>query len=131
MEGPVIDRDTIANPRTRYGNGRKATRSFRVQRLTGMVLVVLAVFFIWFVMTLARGDAAEAIALVRNPLVAIALAVVILATSEHMRVGMLDIIEDYVSTDGRRHLAELANNLFSIAIAAISLLALIKLVFWG
>ena len=127
----MVERSTIANPRSHYGSAKAATRNFIVQRLTGMALVVLTVFFIWFVLVLARGGAAEAIALVRNPFVALALAVVIVTTAVHMRVGVLDIIEDYVPSDGMRHLSERANTLFCIGIAAVSLLALVKLVFWG
>lgn len=126
-----IDLNTIANPRTHYGAPKQATRGFIVQRATGVALVVLTVFFIWFVATLSRGSLADALALVRNPLVAIALAVVVVTTVVHMRVGMLDIIEDYVTSESLNHLSILANNLFCAAIALISLAALIKLVFWG
>lgn len=131
MADRQIDLQTIANPRSHYGSPAQATRGFIVQRASGVALAVLTVFFVWFVATLSRGNAAEAIALVRHPLVAIALGVVVLTTVVHMRLGMLDIIEDYVSTERNNRLAVLANNLFCGAIAAISLAALIKLVFWG
>src|SRR5690606_29297542 len=50
--GPVrvvrmIDKATIANPTTRYGDAKHATREFKTQRLTGMFNVLFTIFFVW------------------------------------------------------------------------------------
>ena len=42
----MIDRKTIADPRTHYGDGRSATRDLKWQRLTGAVNILGLAFLI-------------------------------------------------------------------------------------
>lgn len=128
----MIDRASIANPRTHYGNGRKATKGFIWQRATGLANIAFALFMVWFVVSLAgAADAAARIALVRNPLVAVVLVLLVVSASLHMRIGMHDVIEDYISKGPRNALANGANTFVAVAIAAISIAAIAKLVIWG
>ena len=73
----MIDKTQLSNPKTHYGSGKHATRSFRVQRITAMLLIPLAGFFVWFVVRLAGADRAQMLDLVRNPVIAVLLVVLI------------------------------------------------------
>ena len=126
----MIDKATIANPKTHYGSGRHATREFKTQRLTGMLNVLLTLFFVWFVVRLAGAERAEMVEMVRNPLVALGLVLLIVNVSIHMRIGMHEVIEDYLY-EGQNRVANIANNLFAIVIPAVTILAVAKIVFWG
>jgi succinate dehydrogenase / fumarate reductase membrane anchor subunit len=128
----MIDKATIANPRTHYGSGKKATNHFIWQRATGAANIVFALFIIWFVLAMAGApDAAARIALIRNPLVAIGLVLLFVSVTIHMRIGMQEVIEDYVNHGPRNTLAMAANNIFAVVVPAVAILAIAKLVFWG
>jgi succinate dehydrogenase / fumarate reductase membrane anchor subunit len=127
----MIDKATIANPKTHYGSARHATREFRTQRLTGMLNVLFTLFFVWFVVRLAGADRAEMVEVVRNPLVAVGIVALIVNVSIHMRIGMHEVIMDYLDEDKQNRLATLANNVFAIIVPAVTILAVAKIVFWG
>ena len=126
-----MDKSIISNPKSRYGSGKAATRHFITQRLTGALGIAFTVFFIWLVVRLAGADRAEMLAVIGNPFVAVVTAALIVNICVHMRIGMIEVIEDYV-VDPRLHsLSTLLNNLFCLAIALIGVIAIAKIAFWG
>lgn len=125
----MIDKATIANPKTHYGHG--GTRHFVWQRVTGALNVIFTLFFVWFVVRLAGADRAELLAVVRNPLVAGALCLLIINVCVHMRIGMNEVIEDYLDEDRTNQLARFANAGFAILVAAVTILAVAKIMFWS
>lgn len=127
----MIDKSAISNPKTHYGSGRAGTRDFFVQRLTGALGVLFTIFFVWFVVRLAGADRADMVEVVRNPFVAIVLALLIVNVCVHMRIGMNEVIEDYIEDEARNRLALGANTAFSIVVAVLSLVSIAKIVFWG
>lgn len=126
----MIDRSTISNPRTHYGNGPRATREFKMQRWTGALNVLFTLFFAWFVVSLAGADRAHMVEVVRNPLVALGLVLLIVNVSVHMRIGMHEVITDYLS-GGQNRLANAANTAFAVLVPAVTIVAVAKIVFWG
>lgn len=126
----MIDRAAIANPKTHYGDARHATREFRTQRWTGMLNVLFTIFFVWFVVSLAGADRAHMVEVVRNPVVALGLVLLIVNVSIHMRIGMHEVILDYLE-GGQKALADRANTVFAIVVPAVTILAVAKIVFWG
>jgi len=120
----------IQNPTTHYGNAKASTRRFITQRVTGALNIAFAVFMVWFVVSLAGRAPVEMIELVRNPFVALGLAVMVVNVAIHMRNGMRDTIEDYFDK-GEHGLAMLANNAFVLFFLVVALGAIAKIVFWG
>lgn len=125
----MIDKATIANPRTHYGRG--GTRQFVVQRLTAGLNIAFFLFFAWFVVRLAGADRATMLDVVRNPFVAIVLCLLIINVCIHMRIGMLEVIEDYLDEDHTNRLARTANTVFAVAVAVLTVLSVAKIVFWS
>jgi succinate dehydrogenase / fumarate reductase, membrane anchor subunit len=125
----MIDRATIADPKTHYGKG--GTRTFITQRITGALNIVFLGFFIWFVVHLAGADRAAVLDTVRNPLVAIVLCLLIVNVCIHMRIGMLEVIEDYIGEERANRLARIANTVFAVAVAALTILSVAKILFWS
>jgi succinate dehydrogenase / fumarate reductase membrane anchor subunit len=123
-------RAQIQNPTTHYGKAKASTRHFVTQRITGAINILFSIFIIWFVVSLAGRAPAEMIAHVRNPFVAIGLALLVINVSIHMRNGMRDTVEDYFDK-GEHSWAMLANNLFTAFFFVVALGAIAKLVFWG
>src|SRR5689334_18995955 len=91
-----VDQRTIGTPTTHYGSGKASTRHFKTQRLTAALIIAFLAFLVWLVVTLARADYATMIATLRNPLVWIPLILLLINVPIHMRIGMREIIEDYV-----------------------------------
>jgi succinate dehydrogenase / fumarate reductase membrane anchor subunit len=127
----MIDKATIANPKTHYGPARPATRSFVLQRLTAGLNIAFTLFFVWFVVSLAGADRAHMVAAVRNPGIAIVLCLLIINVAVHMRIGMREVIEDYISDEKTNHLALMANTAFAGIVVLLTIVSIAKIVFWG
>jgi succinate dehydrogenase / fumarate reductase membrane anchor subunit len=126
-----ISQKTIATPTIHYGAGAPSTLNFIVQRLTGALNVAFTVFFVYLVVRLAKSSAAGMADLLSNPVVAIVTALMIISVALHMRIGMREVIEDYVHDEKLNSFCLLLNWAFCIVIALATLAALVKLVFWG
>ena len=127
----MIERAAIENPKTHYGSGKKSTRHFVWQRVTGALNVLFTIFFVWFVVRLAGAERADMVGVVRNPFVAIALALLIINVCIHMRIGMREVIEDYIDEGPSNRLALSANTAFAVIVALLTLISIAKIVFWG
>ena len=111
------------------GSARQGTDHFVMQRLTGIANAVLGIFLVWLVAKIAGADYATAKALLRNPLVALGLLLLIGSGMIHMRLGMQTIIEDYVHGEGAKLAALALNTFFAILIGVASVFAVLKLSF--
>jgi succinate dehydrogenase / fumarate reductase membrane anchor subunit len=127
----MIDKATIQNPSTHYGAARKSTRTFLTQRVTGALNILFLGFLIWLVVSLAGADRAQMVATISNPMVAVPLALLLVNVAIHMRIGMHEVIDDYVTAEGTHRLSSLANTAFAVLIALVGVGAIIKIVFWG
>jgi len=127
----MIDKAAISNPKTHYGSGKHATKHFITQRLTGALNIVFLLFFIWFVVSVAGQDKAGAVALIANPFVAIPLVLLFVSATIHMRIGMIEVIEDYIGDDRVNRLTHTLNTVFSILVAVVAIGSIAKIVFWG
>ena len=127
----MIDRAAIEDPKTHYGSGKKSTRHFVWQRVTGALNVLFTIFFVWFVVRLAGAGRTDMVEVVRNPFVAIVLALLIVNVCIHMRIGMREVIEDYIDEGPTNRLALGANTAFAFAVVVLTLVSIAKIVFWG
>jgi succinate dehydrogenase / fumarate reductase, membrane anchor subunit len=125
----MIDKAAIADPATHYGRG--GTRQFMTQRITAALNIVFTIFFVWFVVRLAGADRATLLEHLRNPFIAIVLCLLIINVCIHMRAGMLEVIEDYLTEESSNRLARRANTIFAIAVAVLTILAIAKILFWS
>jgi succinate dehydrogenase / fumarate reductase, membrane anchor subunit len=93
--------------------------------------VPLVIAFIILVVTLVGRSRGEVVAILGSPFVALFLILMIVSISIHMRIGMQVIIEDYVHGEALKLTALAANTFLAIAIAAVSVFAILKLAFGG
>lgn len=130
MRETIITSETVANPKTHYGDAKASTRHFMTQRVTGLINVVFLGFLLFIVVRLAGQDRADMVAVIGNAFVGIPLALLIAIAAIHMRNGMRDTLEDYLH--GRVYsLAMLLNTLFCLLVALAGAGAVLKIVFWG
>ena len=125
----------MANMRTplksvrHLGSAHEGADHFLLQRLTGLANVVLGIFLVWLVATVAGADYATMRALLRNPFIGLGLLLLIGSGVIHMRLGMQTIIEDYVHGEGAKLSALALNTFFAILIGVASVFAVLKLSF--
>ena len=111
------------------GSAHQGADHFILQRLTAVANVVLGMFLVWLIVSLAGTDYAQARALLRNPIVGVALLLLIGSATIHMRIGMQVIIEDYIHAEGPKIAALVLNTFFAILIGVASVFAILKLSF--
>ncbi|KKB07665.1 succinate dehydrogenase, hydrophobic membrane anchor protein [Devosia chinhatensis] len=125
-----MNKDAIANPRSRYGNGPASTRHFITQRVTGLVNIAFLGLLLFLVVRLAGQDRTDLVSIVGNVWIGVPLMVLIAIVAVHMRNGMRDTLEDYVH--GRMFsLTMMLNTLFCLFVALAGIAAVGKIVFWG
>ncbi len=100
-----------------------------LHRMTAVSNIPLIVAFVIIVASLAWRSHAEAVALVSHPVVAILLVLCIVSVTNHMRLGMQIVIEDYVHDKGLKIAALIANNFFAAVIAVVCLFSVLKISF--
>ena len=130
MREQVLTTKIIADPKTKYGRARASTRHFLTQRLTGAINVAFIGLLLFVVVRLAGQDRVDMVAVIGNAFIGLPLAVLLVIVAIHMRNGMRDILEDYFH--GRTYsLYMMLNTMFTLAIALVGVVSILKLVFWG
>jgi len=100
-----------------------------LHRMTAVSNVPLIIAFVIIVVALAGRSHAQAVAFVAHPVVAILLVLCLISVTNHMRLGMQIVIEDYVHDKGFKIAAVMANNFFTVVIAVICLFSVLKISF--
>jgi succinate dehydrogenase / fumarate reductase, membrane anchor subunit len=126
-----IAHKVIANPKTSYGDGRAATRLLMVQRITGALNILFTAYLVWLVVNLAGTGRAAMVGALQSPWVWVPLVLLLLNVPVHMRIGMREIIEDYVHDPRLNRFSLMLNTFFALLIASIGIGSVLKIVFWG
>ena len=124
---------TLRTPLSRVtglGSAKSGTEHFWRQRLTAMSNAVLVTIAVILVLFLVGKPHEEVVGVLRNPLVGLLFLALIASALYHMKLGMQDIVEDYVH--GRCKYPLLIGNTFFAAIVGIAAaLAVIRLALGG
>jgi succinate dehydrogenase / fumarate reductase membrane anchor subunit len=113
------------------GSAREGTEQFWVQRMTALAMVPLGVFFVIFLIRYAGAPYAEVISALSNPIVAVLFGLMVIAGLVHMRIGIQEIIVDYVHSEGLKFLSLMLNTFFAMLVGGLCLFAVLKIAFVG
>jgi len=97
-----------------------------LHRMTAVSNVPLIIAFVIIVASLAGTTYEQAVGIVSHPLVALLLILAVISVTNHMRLGMQIIIEDYVHDKGYKIAAVIANNFYATIIAVACIYAILK-----
>jgi succinate dehydrogenase / fumarate reductase membrane anchor subunit len=127
----MADMRTPLNRVRGLGSARDGTGHFWRIRVTAIALLPLSLFAVGWVLSMRGAGYAEVHASLGNPLVALILALFVLVSLDHMRLGMQIIIEDYVHGEGAKIASLMLNLFFACAVGAMTVFAILKIAFGG
>ena len=113
------------------GSARHGAHHWWLERLTSVSTLIL---FVWFIVSLARLPELERSTVVEwlsAPLAAVPMALLIVSTFWHAKLGLIVVIEDYVHEEGSRLFWVVIVNFLAILGAALSLFAVLKIALSG
>lgn len=101
---------------------KKGTSNFVLQRASAVVLAPLAIWFLWSVIAHTNADASTARAWLSVPVNGFLFATLVITGALHMRIGMQEIIVDYLHS---------WIHSFAIAVNWVVTLAVIGITIWS
>lgn len=114
------------------GSAKSGFSHWWLQRLSALALIPLSIWFMCNVLNILIQADRFAISLwLEQPFNTLLLSLMLVALFLHAKLGVQVVIEDYVHRESRKIAALILNNFFFIALAAISLLSVFKLHFFG
>jgi succinate dehydrogenase / fumarate reductase membrane anchor subunit len=113
------------------GAARGGTGDFWRLRVAAVALIILSLYFLGFVISLNGADYATVHAALAQPFTALMIGLFVLVGLIHMRLGMQEIIEDYVHVEGQRLALLILSTFFCVVVGVASIFALLKLTLGG
>ncbi|MFZ2030127.1 MAG: succinate dehydrogenase, hydrophobic membrane anchor protein [Vitreimonas sp.] len=102
-----------------HGASGQGTSSFIGQRVSAIALLVLGLWFLVSVILQMHGPGfVDSIDFLSSPLNAVGVILLVIAAFYHMRIGMKEIIEDYIGKRSTKTVLLLLNTLVLVALGA-------------
>ena len=109
------------------GASGRGTGTFWRQRVTALANIPLVIFLILSIVSHIGAGYAELRAYLAQPVVAILMLALVISAAIHMRIGLKEIIEDYVHGEGAKLVAILLANLFAMGVGLACVFAIVKI----
>ena len=109
------------------GAAHGGTETFWRQRVTAVANIPLVLFLIWSIVSHIGAGYDEVRGFLARPIVALLLLALVISAAIHMRIGLKEIIEDYVHGEGAKVAALLLATFFAIGVGLACTLALLKI----
>ena len=108
------------------GAAHGGTETFWRQRVTAIANIPLVLFLIWSIVTHLGAGYDQVRAYLAQPIVALLLLALVISAAIHMRIGLKEIIEDYVH-GGAKVIAILLATFFAAGIGLACVVAILKI----
>lgn len=109
------------------GAAHGGTQHFWMQRVTAIANLPLVVFLVWFIIGHLGASRADVVASIKNPFIALGLALAMISICWHMKLGLQMVIEDYVHRPALKIASLLLVTFYSFGLAALALYAILKM----
>jgi succinate dehydrogenase / fumarate reductase membrane anchor subunit len=109
------------------GAAHGSTETFWRQRLTAVANIPLVIFLILSIVSHIGADYGTVKAYFAQPVVAVLILALVISVAIHMRIGLKEIIEDYVHGEGAKVVALVLATFFAVGLGLASILAILKI----
>jgi succinate dehydrogenase / fumarate reductase membrane anchor subunit len=109
------------------GAAHGGTDTFWRQRLTAIANIPLVLFLIYSIVSHAGADYGTVKAYFAHPVVALLMLALVISAAIHMRIGLKEIIEDYVHGEGAKIAATVLATFFAAGVGLAATLAILKI----
>jgi succinate dehydrogenase / fumarate reductase membrane anchor subunit len=109
------------------GAAHRGTETFWRQRVTAIANIPLVIFLILSILTHIGADYATTRAYLARPVVTLAMLALVISAAVHLRIGLKEVVEDYVQGEGAKIAALLAVTFFAAVIGLACVMALVKI----
>jgi succinate dehydrogenase / fumarate reductase membrane anchor subunit len=111
------------------GSAHSGVQQFWRLRITGAALAVLSVWFGYVALGLVGANLPTVLSFFQKPFNAVLMASFMLISCYHMALGLREVVEDYVHTNGMKIFLLLLIRVFALAVAATAIVALFRIIF--
>lgn len=103
----------------------KASRKWIMQRASALIIAPLIVWFLLSLITLSTGDYNSVINFFSKPLFLILTIILLITGFFHAKIGISEIVEDYIQNEKIKNAVNLLGLLLSIIIPSITIILLL------
>ena len=103
----------------------KASRKWIFQRVSGLIVAPLIVWFLISLISLSTGDYNSVINFFSKPLFLFLTIILLVSGFFHAKIGLSEIFEDYIQDEKTKNVANLLTLLLSIIIPSITIILLL------
>ena len=100
------------------GAAHRGTETFWRQRVTAVANIPLVIFLILAIVSHIGSSYGEVKAYLASPIVAVVMLALVFSAAIHMRIGLKEIIEDYVHGEGAKVIAIVLATFFAYGVSA-------------
>ncbi len=109
------------------GTAHRGTETFWRQRLTAVANIPLVIFLILSIVSHIGADYGTVKAYFSQAPVAVLMLALVISVAIHMRIGLKEIIEDYVHGEGAKIVALVLATFFAAGLGLASAIAILKI----
>ncbi len=109
------------------GAAHRGTDTFWRQRVTAVANIPLVIFLILSVVSHIGASYDDVRTYLAHPVVAVLFLALVVSAAIHLRIGLKEIIEDYVHGEGVKVAAILLATFFAYGVALAALFAIVKI----
>ena len=120
----------LETPRHRVeglGSAHAGVQQFWRLRVSGAALGFLSMWFAYVALGLIGANLVSVLAFLQHPLNAVLMGAFMLLSAYHMTLGLREVIEDYVHTNGMKIFLLLMSRVFGFAVAIGATVALLRI----
>jgi succinate dehydrogenase / fumarate reductase membrane anchor subunit len=109
------------------GAAHRGTETFWRQRVTAFANIPLVIFLILAVVSHIGSSYDDVRAYLAHPIVALVMLALIVSAAIHLRIGLKEIIEDYVHAEGLKVASIVLATFFAYGVGLAALFAIVKI----
>ena len=103
----------------------KASRKWIMQRASALIVAPLIVWFLLSLISLSTGDYNSVVNFFSNPLFLSLTIILLIVGFFHGKIGLSEIVEDYIHNEKIKNIANLLGLLLSIIVPSITIILLL------